>query len=110
MMKCDSLFEEFKKFEGQPVEIFTDDGKMYCGIDLAAFADYVRILDDCGRTIFIDYTHIDAVVEPQMKLRRCCRDQCDCDRDNDRDHDRDRDRDHDNGDSYGNSDSRYDCR
>lgn len=105
MMKCNTLFDEFRKFEGQPVKIFTDDGKVHCGIDMEAFETAVRILDDCGRTLFIEFSHIDAVVEPQMRLRRCCRDECRCrrdddddrdDRDDDRD-DRDRecDRDHD---------------
>lgn len=98
MMKCNTLFDEFRKFEGQPVKVFTDDEKVHCGIDMEAFETAVRILDDCGRTLFIDYSHIDTVVEPQMRLRRCCRDECRCrrDDDNDRDDDRDdRDCDHD---------------
>lgn len=78
MMKCDSLFEEFKRYEGQPVKIYTDDGRVHCGIDVHAFGDYVRLLDECSRTLFIDYEHIDAVVEPQMRLHKCCHDHCKC--------------------------------
>lgn len=82
MMKCNTLFEEFKKFEGQPVEIFTDDGRKHCGIDIEAFENAVRIIDDCNRTQLIEFRHIDAVVEPMMRLRRCCK-ECRCDRDDD---------------------------
>lgn len=77
-MKCENLYQEFKKYEGQPVKIYTDDGKVHCGIELVAYDDAVKILDKCGRTIFIDYSHVDAVVEPMMRLDRCCRDHCEC--------------------------------
>ena len=65
-----NLFEEFKHFEGQPVKIFTDDGKTHTGIDINACEDAVRIIDDRGRMILVQYKHIDAVVEPQMRLPR----------------------------------------
>lgn len=94
MMKCNTLFEEFKRFEGQPVEIFTDDGRKHCGIDIEAFETAVRIIDDCGRTQLIEFRHIDAVVEPMMRLRRCCN-ECKCHRDRDEDENGDRDRDDD---------------
>lgn len=96
-MKCDSLFHEFKKFEGQPVKIYTDDEKVHCGIDLVAFDDAVRILDKCGRTELIEFEHISSVVEPMMRLQRCCGARCKCreDREDDDDFDRDEDRDED---------------
>lgn len=96
-MKCDSLFHEFKKFEGQPVKIYTDDEKVHCGIDLVAFDDAVRILDKCGRTELIEFEHISSVVEPMMRLQRCCNARCKCreDREDDDDFDRDEDRDED---------------
>lgn len=102
-MKCDNLYQEFKKFEGQPVKILTSDGKSHCGIDLMAYDDSVRIINKCNKTILIPYDHIDAVIEPQMELERCCRDHCDCRRDNDyddndRDYERDNDRDYDRDD------------
>lgn len=81
MMKCQTLYEEFKMFEGQPVKVYTDDEKVHCGIDMEAYETAVRILDDCNRPIFIEYSHIDAVVEPQMRLRRCCHDHCRCEED-----------------------------
>ena len=87
-MKCENLYHEFKKYEGQPVEIHTSDCKIIRGIDLAAYDDAVRLLDRCGRTIFIPYAHIDAVVEPMMRIhccehKRCCEerfpfDDCEC--------------------------------
>ena len=76
MMKCESLCHEFKKYEGQPVKVYTDDGRTHTGISLACYDDAVRILDRCGRIIFIEFCHIDAVVEPMMKLHRCCRESC----------------------------------
>lgn len=88
-MKCEYLYGEFKKFEGQPIKVFTDDGKVHCGIDLAAFDDSVRILEKCGRTLLLTYAHIDAVAEPQMRLERCCRGRCACRGENDRDYDDD---------------------
>ena len=70
------LFKEFKCFEGQPVKIFTDDGKTHTGIDINALEDAVRIIDNNGRLVLIEYRHIDAVVEPQMRLNRFCNEDC----------------------------------
>jgi len=82
-MKCESLYQEFKKFEGQPVMIYTDDGRVLCGIDLVAYEDAVRIIDKCSRTVYVAYEHIDSVVEPQMELDRGCKSECGCKHDND---------------------------
>lgn len=74
----------FKRYKGQPVEILTDDGVRYCGIDLDSDGDSVEIIDECSRVIFIPFRHIDAVVEPKMKLTRFCADNdCDCAEDDD---------------------------
>lgn len=70
MSKC--LYEEFKCFEGQPVKIYTDDGRIHKGIDINALENAVRIIDKCGRLVLIEYCHIDAVEEPQMSLHKCC--------------------------------------
>jgi len=76
-MKLENLF---KRYKGQPVEILTDDGVRYCGIDLDTDDDSVEIIDECNRIIFIPFRHIDAVVQPKMKLTRFCADNdCDCD-------------------------------
>lgn len=73
-------FEElFRRFKGQPVEILTEDGVRYCGIDLNANDESVEIIDKCSRVIFIPYAHICAVVEPKMRLNHFCGDDdCDC--------------------------------
>lgn len=68
-----SLYEEFRRLEGQPVKIYTDDGKTHTGRVLNVYEDGVRIIDDCGRLILIEFRRIDSVVEPQMDLERCCR-------------------------------------
>ena len=73
------LEEVFKRFKGQPVEILTDDGIRYCGIDLACDADSVEIIDKYSRVILIPYAHVSAVVEPTMQLTRFCGDNdCEC--------------------------------
>lgn len=78
-MKLEHLF---KRYKGQPIEILTNDGVRYCGIDLDADDDGVEIIDDCSRVIFIPFRHIDAVVQPKMKLTRFCADNdCHCDED-----------------------------
>lgn len=75
-MKLEHLF---KRYKGQPVEILTDDGVRYCGIDLDYDDDSVEIIDRYSRVIFIPFKHITAVVEPKMKLTRFCADNdCDC--------------------------------
>ena len=73
------LEEVFKRFKGQPVEILTDDGVRYCGIDLACDSETVEIIDKCSRVILVPYAHVSAVVEPTMKLTSfCAYDDCDC--------------------------------
>lgn len=80
------LEELFNRFKGQPVEILTEDGIRYCGIDLNSDDESVEIVDKCSRVIFIPFAHITAVVEPKMKLTRFCGDDdCDCGR---HDHDK----------------------
>ena len=85
------------RFKGQPIEILTSDGVRYCGIELMTCEDGVEIIDKCSRVIFIPFRHIDAVVEPKMKLTpfcnkvdcECHKDDCPCE--NERDNDRRRD-------------------
>ncbi|MCL2433519.1 MAG: hypothetical protein FWD16_03255 [Clostridia bacterium] len=64
---------EFKRFEGQPVKIYTDDSRIHRGIVLECDESAVRLIDRCGRIQFISFCHIDSIVEPQMHLG-CCRD------------------------------------
>ena len=71
-----SLFGEFKRFEGQPIIIETTDHREHHGIVLGSFEDGVRIIDECCRLEFIDYCHISAVIEPQMRLHKCERREC----------------------------------
>ena len=76
--KC-SLETLCERFKGQPIEILTSDGVRYCGIELMAGDDFVEIIDKCSRVIFIPYCHIDAVVEPKMKLTAFCGEKdCEC--------------------------------
>jgi len=83
-----SLFSEFKHFMGQPVRIFTDDGRCITARVLNTFEDAVRVIDCCGCTMLIEFCHIDRVEEPQMSLCQCnrkhrgrkhekCEDECD---------------------------------
>ena len=74
-----TLEQLFERFKGQPIEILTSDGVRYCGIELMAGDEGVEIIDQCSRIIFIPFRHIDAVVEPKMKLTSFCgqRD-CEC--------------------------------
>ena len=74
-MRC--LYEEFRRYRGQEVEIFTRDGRKFRGVDVENDDECVRIVDRCGRVILIEFCHIDAVVEPQMKVR-CCREKDEC--------------------------------
>lgn len=84
--KMSKLEELFKRFKGQPVEILTEDGVRYCGIDLDSDDDNVEIIDKCSRIVFIPFAHITAVVEPKMKLSRFCGDDdCDCKEKHDKD-------------------------
>jgi hypothetical protein len=78
-LKTNKLHEVFRRFKGQPVEILTSDGVRYCGIDLDSDNESVEIIDERSRVILIPFAHIDAVVEPMMKLTRFCGDNdCDC--------------------------------
>lgn len=65
------LCREFKYYEGQPVRIFTDDGRRHSGVVMEAFENSVRIIDKCGDTFLVEYRHIDAVQEPRMELGPC---------------------------------------
>lgn len=77
--KTGKLEEVFRRFKGQPIEILTEDGVRYCGVDIETEDDSVEIIDKDGRIILIPFGHITAVVEPQMKLDRFCGDDdCDC--------------------------------
>lgn len=79
--KKNDLEQLCKRFKGQPLEILTDDGVRYCGIDLDSSEESVEIIDKCSRVIFIPFRHITAVVEPKMKLDRFCGDNdCDCEK------------------------------
>ena len=72
------LCREFKYYEGQPVRIYTSDGRLHSGVVMEAFQSSVRIIDKCGDTFLIQYRHVDAVQEPHMKLGpcRCEHDEC----------------------------------
>ncbi|MCL2495263.1 MAG: hypothetical protein FWE98_06360 [Oscillospiraceae bacterium] len=88
---CCSLEKIIDRYKGQPVEILTSDGVRYCGIVLMVCEEAVEIIDKCSRVIFIPFRHIDAIVEPKMKLTpfcarvdcECHKDDCECERDND---------------------------
>ena len=74
-----SLEMLFERFKGQPIEILTSDGVRYCGIELMCGDDCVEIIDKCSRVIYIPFGHIDAVVEPKMKLTAFCGERdCEC--------------------------------
>jgi small nuclear ribonucleoprotein (snRNP)-like protein len=66
-----SLFEEFRRFEGQPVIIETTDCRRHHGIVLESYEDCVRIIDECCRLELIDFCHITSIDEPQMSLHKC---------------------------------------
>lgn len=85
------LTEELKRLKGQPVEIITESGFKFCGIDAESDEDSVLLIDDKGRPVLIVNNHIDAIIEPQMKLKRVCGDD-DCDCRNNRENDDDRSR------------------
>jgi len=89
-----SLSEEFLYFRGQPVEIMTNDNKRFCGIVLDSDVGGVSLIDNRTRIILIPFAHINAVVEPKMRLKPLCDDDtCECEErehEHDRDHDIDR--------------------
>ena len=88
-----SLGRLLERYKGQPIEILTSDGVRYCGIELMVCEEAVEIIDNCSRVIFIPFRHIDAVVEPKMKLTpfcakvdcECRRDDCPCENEHGRD-------------------------
>ena len=67
-MYCD-LHERLRTLEGQPVRIFTDDGRSVAGIVLAAGEQGVRLIARCGAIVLVDNAHIASVQEPQRRLR-----------------------------------------
>lgn len=73
-----TLSRKLRRYEGQPIKIFSDDGRVRTGFDFDANEDTVQILDKCQRPFLYTLCHIDAVELPQMRLHRCHRD---CDKD-----------------------------
>lgn len=63
------LQERFTALEGQPVRIFTDDGRAVAGIVLGAGEQGVRLIARCGDIVWVESAHIASVEEPQMRLR-----------------------------------------
>jgi len=63
------LQERLRTLEGQPVRIFTDDGRSLAGIVLAAGEQSVRLIARCGDIVLVENAHIASVQEPQMRLR-----------------------------------------
>ena len=69
----------FSCLKGQPIEIITESGFKFCGIEVEYDNNEVVIIDDKGRPVHIQVDHIDAVLESQKKLERLCGDSdCDC--------------------------------
>lgn len=66
------LFEEFRRLEGQPCRIFTDDERIVSGIVLCSGDNSVRILKKCGDVFMVQFCHIDTVEEPMMSLHCRC--------------------------------------
>ena len=64
------LNERFNALEGQPVRVYTDDGRAAAGIILAANEQGVRLIARHGGIIWIQNAHIASVEEPRMRL--CC--------------------------------------
>ena len=63
------LYDLFSSLEGQPVRIFTDDGRAIEGIVLAASEQSVRLIARHGAIVLVDNGHIASVEEPQMRMR-----------------------------------------
>ena len=63
------LCECFSALEGQPVRVFTDDGREVTGIVLAVGQQSVRLIVSGGGIFWIENAHIVAVQEPHMRLR-----------------------------------------
>jgi len=74
-----TLEKLFERYKGQPIEILTNDRVRYCGIVLVSCEDSVELIDKCSRVIFIPFCHINAIVEPKMKLTAFCgKMDCEC--------------------------------
>lgn len=86
-MECNNLLELFKRYKGQPIEVITESGMKYCGIEVDFDDEGVDIIDCKGRTVHIESRHIEAVIEPRMKLHRLCKDNDCCCRREDEDRD-----------------------
>ena len=63
------LCELFNALEGQPVRIYTDDGRAVAGIVLTAGGESVRMIARHGGIVWAEYAHVVTVEEPQMRLR-----------------------------------------
>lgn len=72
------ICENLKHLLGQPVRIYTDDERVVTGMVVGVNAYCVRILARNQAIFQIDADHIDAIEEPQMRLRR--REYCACER------------------------------
>ena len=71
-----NLCQIFKHFRGQPIEVITE-GIRVCGIDVESDEDGVTLVDRMGRLVRIENCKVEAVIEPQMRLRKLCK-HCDC--------------------------------
>lgn len=82
------LQEIFRRYKGQPIEVITESGMKYCGILVEVDEGGVDIIDCKSRTVHIESIHIEAIVEPRMKLYPVCDDDdcCCCDDDDDDNH------------------------
>ena len=67
-----NLYEEFRHFRGQPVEVIMDNGIKFCGIAVDSNAHCASLVDREGRLVRMEFCHICAMVEPQMQLNRFC--------------------------------------
>lgn len=85
-----NLCEIFKHYRGQPIEVITEHMK-FCGIDVESDENGVTLIDRKGRLVRIENRQIEAVIEPQMRLRRLCgKDDCDCDCEREHEHEHER--------------------
>lgn len=72
---CNADFEKYRRYKGQPIEVIARSGMKYCGI-LVEICDNegIDLIDHKGRTVHVEVCHIEAVIEPRMKLHRLCGD------------------------------------
>jgi len=71
------IFEVLRCLKGQPVQVVLSSGVKFCGIVVDLCDEVLTLLDERGRTVLIQISHIDAVIEPKMKLTPFCGN-CDC--------------------------------